>query len=534
MKAVAYLRVSDTSQIDGHSLDAQERLFKELCQNREWQPVDIYREEGRSAHTDKIAKRPVFQQLLHDAESKRFDVIVVHTLDRWARNLKVLTETFSILGQHGVGIVSITENIDYSTPQGRLFTQLLGSFAEYYSGSLSTHIKKGIGERAHKGRHLGGIPFGYQSCRPRESEERGPCDPEHLGGLHQIPDEADAVRTLFKRYAKGTETLAGLARSMNRKGFITRSNNLFSTASVRGILHNVFYAGRIRHNDKLLPGSHEALVSQDLFETVQVATRKNSGRSETLSTHPDREYLLKGIIKCAYCGGTMWAQTLNSNNAYYREQKGSRTTGRCEADGKSVRCDVPDEQMGRIIGALTLPESWLDRVLATVHLEDEVERIREDREETSSKLQRIARTYEEGLKSYDDYSREKRQLEERLDSLFVPGVAATEEAGRLLEDLPRLWAKATLGERHRLLMTMLDAVYVDAVEMRVIVAIKPKPAFRPLFEVATWRAESGIVVYRPEFEDNTNVESTTSCLWWRRGGVDLPRKHDLEVILLVA
>jgi hypothetical protein len=55
VRAVAYIRVSDVSQIEGHSLDAQERLFRELCKNRGWEAVRIYSEEGRSAHVDAIA-----------------------------------------------------------------------------------------------------------------------------------------------------------------------------------------------------------------------------------------------------------------------------------------------------------------------------------------------------------------------------------------------------------------------------------------------------------------------------------------------
>lgn len=164
MRAVAYIRVSSQDQVDGHSLDAQERLFKEFCQSRDWEPVSVYREEGKSAHTDSMTKRPVFRQLLEDAGRNQFDVVVVHTLDRWARNTRIALESLGSLAQNNVTLVSITENIDYSTAQGKLLTTLLAGFAEYFSDSLSTHIKKGLGERAHQGRHLGGIPFGYQSC----------------------------------------------------------------------------------------------------------------------------------------------------------------------------------------------------------------------------------------------------------------------------------------------------------------------------------------------------------------------------------
>ena len=125
MRAVAYVRVSSMSQLDGHSLDAQERLFKELCKNRRWEPVRIYREEGKSAHVEAISRRPAFRQLLDDASKDQFDVVVVHTLDRWSRNQRVMLESFSTLAKHNVSLVSITEQIDYSTPQGKLFTQML-------------------------------------------------------------------------------------------------------------------------------------------------------------------------------------------------------------------------------------------------------------------------------------------------------------------------------------------------------------------------------------------------------------------------
>ena len=259
MKAVAYLRVSDQSQIEGHSLDAQERLFRELCKNRSWEAVRIYREEGRSAHVDAIARRPIFRQLLDDAAKLEFDVVIVHTLDRWSRNLRVTLESLKILSKYNVGLVSITENIDYSSPQGRLFTQMLGSFAEYFSEALGNHVKKGLDQRAFEGKHTGGIPFGYESCwiDGDKGQRIRHCDPEHPGGIHIHEKEGPTVIELFQRYATGATTLSQLAIFLNESGFRTRNMHrlpdangimnsgprLFTTASVRGILHNPFYTG---------------------------------------------------------------------------------------------------------------------------------------------------------------------------------------------------------------------------------------------------------------------------------------------------
>ena len=271
----------------------------------------------------------------------------------------MMLESLSVLGKHGVGLVSITENIDYSTPHGKMATQMLGSVAEFFSDALSTHVKKGIGERAHMGLHLGGIPFGYQSCR---ADGQLLCDPEHDGGVHVIDKEAQAVRGLFQRYATGSVTLAQLSTWMNTQGYRTRNNKklpnpggepiegplLFTTASVRGILHNAFYAGKVKHRDEHLPGVHEAIVTQEVFEAVQLALRRNSGRSETLHTRPEREYLLKGLIRCIYCGMPMWAQTLKSGNSsgpYHQDsgeakirESAAGVSRKPSSDGKARGC----------------------------------------------------------------------------------------------------------------------------------------------------------------------------------------------------
>ncbi len=126
--------------------------------------------------------------------------------------------------------------------------------------------------------------------------------------------------------------------------------------------------------------------------------------------------------------------------------------------------------------------------------------------------------YIDGLKGQDEYKREKKRLEEKLFDLVVPGMDAVEEAGKLLGNLPNLWRKAGLSDRHLILMTMLDAVYVECREEKRIVAIKPKPAFRPLFDIANTRSGSGVVLIKEEAPAHGGTGAPTdSCSWWRRG-----------------
>jgi DNA invertase Pin-like site-specific DNA recombinase len=509
--------------VEGHSLDAQERLFYEICKNRGWEPVRVYREEGRSAHVETIARRPIFRQLLDDATKHEFDVVVVHALDRWSRNLKVTLESLTILGKNNVGLVSISENIDYTRPEGMLFTQMLGAFAQYYSEALGNHVRKGMEQRATEGKHTGGIPFGYQSCWEYgdKNEKTQRCNPEHPGGLHVVQPEGKVVTELFTSYAKGTATLSQLASSLNQQGFRTRNMHklpdcngnltsgpkLFTTSSVRVILHNQFYAGKIKHRGKVLSGCHEALVNQEVYELVQATLRKNSGRCTTLKSSPPRHYLLKGIIRCAFCGMPMWAQTYKNGQTYYREHRASRSLEPCPAQGGSMPCHVADKQVQDIVSAIELGPQWLEEVLAIISLKDEVERVKTERHAAHSRLKRMANADIDGLLPEEEYNRQRRLLEMELESLVLPAANVAEEAGNLLINLKELWKSASPEEQRQLLMTMLDAAYVDTKRARCVVALKPKPPFRPVFRVAVAQKGSKIKLIKNGDPDSSGPPS---------------------------
>ncbi len=228
----------------------------------------------------------------------------------------------------------------------------------------------------------------------------------------------------------------------------------------------------------------------------------------------------------------MWAQTYNSGRRYYREHRGSRGAGNCVNSSGSITCEVPDEQIGKIMGAIILPESWMDRLLAKIQLADEVKRVNKERKKVEQQLIRLGQVYIDGLKGQDEYQRGKKRLEEKLFDLVVPGLDSVEEAGKLLENLPKLWRKASLSDRRRILMTMLDAVYVECKEEKRIVAIKPKPAFRPLFEIANTRSGSGVVLIKEETPARGGTGAPgLPCSWWRRGRVELHLKRGIQVML---
>ena len=123
-------RVSSEEQVEGYSLDAQIRAFRSLVES---QGGTVYREwieEGVSAHTDDVTKRPLFQEAISTALAKEYDVLVVHKLDRFARNARVTLEYLDKLDKAGHGFVSISENMDFSTPIGKVMLANLAAFGQ--------------------------------------------------------------------------------------------------------------------------------------------------------------------------------------------------------------------------------------------------------------------------------------------------------------------------------------------------------------------------------------------------------------------
>lgn len=131
MRAGIYYRVSSEEQIDGFSLDAQRRTLLDFCQSKGWRIADEYADEGKSARGDKIEKRPAFKRMMEDAESGRIDVVIVHKIDRFSRNIGVTFNCLEMLARHGVSFVAVAQpDLDYTRPEGRLFMGMMATLAQ--------------------------------------------------------------------------------------------------------------------------------------------------------------------------------------------------------------------------------------------------------------------------------------------------------------------------------------------------------------------------------------------------------------------
>jgi site-specific DNA recombinase len=375
LRAALYGRVSTEEQVDGYSLDAQDRAFRLYCASHDWDVVPAYRDEGKSAWTDDLAKRPAFLRMLEDAEAGLFDVLVVHKLDRLSRNIRVTIETLQRLERAGVGFVSVSKNMDFSTPIGKVILATLAAFAEYFSHNLSAETKKGKRERKHQGIYNGLLPFGLK---------KGPA-----GDALPEPEAYPGLLLAFKLAADGKSD-RDVAEALNAAGHRTTGNrgrNPFTKDTVCRMLRNRFYLGELPDGaGGWLPGRHPAVLDPDLFERAQAARVANRTGSLKV-TRAHRRHSLSGLGVCGRCGGRLHILTDHTGRErIYCYQR--RQTDRCPQ--RSLPLFAVEDQVVGYLRTFALPEDTVAEVVRWC--EDATERVDDGerrRRELTGRLERI-------------------------------------------------------------------------------------------------------------------------------------------------
>ena len=301
-KVAAYARVSRDTERLMHSVSAQVSYYSALIQkNPEWEYAGVYADMGISG-TD-TSKRGEFLRMLADCEEGKIDIILTKSISRFARNTVDLLETVRHLKNLGIEVRFEKEHIHSLSEDGELMLTLLASFAQEESRSISENVKWGVRKRFQSGeigaanKHI----LGYQYD---EDEKKYVI----------IPEEAEAVRWMFKMYIDGVP-LRGIAESMNSAGIRTTLGNDFQEASVRQLIFNEVYAGDIRRqkcymadpitktkvkNCGELPqyymaDCHEAIIDRETYAKVQAEMERRAGLVNP--TYP-----FTGKIKCGICG----------------------------------------------------------------------------------------------------------------------------------------------------------------------------------------------------------------------------------------
>src|ERR1700693_2770587 len=149
MRAAIYARVSTSNQ--GQDPTTQTREIGEFCERRGW-TLDEYVDVGISGTKE---KRPALDRLMADEHKRKFDVVVVWRFDRFARSVSHLLRALETFQALGIEFVSLSEQMDTSTPTGKMVFTVLGAVAELERSLIVERVKAGLRNARAKGRVLG-------------------------------------------------------------------------------------------------------------------------------------------------------------------------------------------------------------------------------------------------------------------------------------------------------------------------------------------------------------------------------------------
>ena len=306
MRAATYLRVSSREQVEGYSIPAQREACLRLIADEGWSLAEEFCDSGESART---TDRPQFQAMLQAlADDATITVLVVHKLDRLARNLEDHVAVRAQLRKLGVQLTSVTESLEDSA-SGKLVEGIMASIAEFYSANLAQEVKKGMTEKARRGGWPTTAPVGYKNIRLQDS-----------GGRHGeaviVPDDnqANIVQQAFELYATGDWSLRDLHDEMSHRGLQGRRGGTLSRSKLAEMLHNRAYIGKVIWGGVEYDGTHTPLISEELFNQVQEVFRIHDRAGVRRRRNP---HYLRGTLYCASCGSRLSSLTAKGRYTYF-------------------------------------------------------------------------------------------------------------------------------------------------------------------------------------------------------------------------
>lgn len=282
-KAVIYARYSSHNQRE-ESIEGQLRECHEFADKNDMIVINEYCDRALSGKTD---NRPMFQKLIKDSERGEFDVVIMYTLDRFARNRYDSAIYKAKLKRNGVKVLYAKQSIS-EEPEGIILESVLEGMAEYYSENLARGVRRGMRENAMKGIYMGKAPYGYVLGEDKHLE----INPLTSKGVHEI----------FQKYSEGM-SMAQIVEWLNDSGYKTASGHKFVPNSLQKILRNEKYIGVYRFGDLVVENAIPPIIDNDLFEKVQNRLKRNS--TSKARNKAKVEYLLSGKLFCGHCGKLM-------------------------------------------------------------------------------------------------------------------------------------------------------------------------------------------------------------------------------------
>lgn len=297
-----WIRVSTDDQVNNESPEHHEQRARYYVKSRDWHVVEVYRLDAISGKT--VMEHPETQRMLRDIRSGHISGLVFSKLARLARNTKELLEFAEIFRKEGADLISLAEQIDTSTPAGRLFFTIISAMAQWEREEIASRVAASVPIRAEMGKPLGGqASFGYR------------WDNKQL-----VIDEREApIRKLIYEVFIKCRRKKTTADRLNALGHRTRNGGRFSDTTVDRLLRDTTAKGiRLANYTKSTGNGKQwvmksqedwvhvscpAIIDEQLWQECHAILEEQQLKRTKIGRKS--EYLLAGIVKC-HCGNPMY------------------------------------------------------------------------------------------------------------------------------------------------------------------------------------------------------------------------------------
>jgi site-specific DNA recombinase len=473
------------------SLEAQREkgeAYVGLFPDKNWElvPTD-YSDAGFSGGT---LDRPSLTRLRADIAAGLVDAVVVYRSDRLSRSIRDFLELMEEFDQHGVTFVSVSEQFDTSTPAGRMHRNMLLTFAQYERELIAERTRDKVHAARRKGKFTGGgLILGYD---------------RHPDGGRLVVNEAEArrVRKVFRLYLEHP-SLVQTAQELNRNGWTLKQwttktgreygGGPFDVHSLRRMLTNHAYIGKVNFRGSVYDGEHDPILDQKSWDRVQDLLK--NGRKGPRRPSSRTTSLLAGILRCAPCDAAMsptFSQKGRVRYRYYVCTKAHlRGWGTCptrSVSAKKIEAFVVEKIRG--IGqdpdmvAQTLEEARKQLATRKVELAAEAKRIRSDLEKAHADLRGSLKAVPTGGRSRKHQEADGREeairaLEERLAA--VEEESTTLEGQRIdpvdlrtaLAVFDPIWNHLEPGEQARVVQLLIERIDYDGGTANLSITFRP-------------------------------------------------------------
>jgi DNA invertase Pin-like site-specific DNA recombinase len=324
-----YIRVSTVRQGEhGVSLQEQREAIERFATRKGLQILKWFEEQQTAAKQG----RPVFNQMLKLLRKGRASGVIIHKIDRSARNLKDWAEIGELIDS-GIAVRFTDDSLDLNSTSGRLSADIQAVVAAHYIRNLREETLKGFYGRLKQGIYPMPALLGYLDGGAGKTKILDPV-------------RAPLMKLAFQLYASGNYSLEALSDKLFALGLRTKSDKQVADSVLSRLLKNPFYMGviKIRKTGESFLGAHEPLVSKALFDSVQEILE-----GKHVSGPHKHQHLFRRFIRCQYCDHSLSPER-QKGHVYYRCH-----TNLCPTT--TVREEIIDAAIREKLHALELHDS---------------------------------------------------------------------------------------------------------------------------------------------------------------------------------